>query len=30
MNEYSKQANFLTKYNIKTEIELNVFEKSIY
>ncbi len=30
MHEYSKQADFLTKYNIKTEIELNTFEKSIY
>ena len=30
MHEYSKQADFLTKYDIKTEIELNTFEKSIY
>ncbi len=30
MHEYSKQADFLTKYNIKTEIKLNTFEKSIY
>lgn len=30
MHEYSKQADFLTKYNIKTEAELNNFEKSVY
>lgn len=30
MHEYSKQADFLTKYNIKTEAELNAFEKSVY
>lgn len=30
MHEYSKQAEFLTKYNIKTETELNDFEKSIH
>ena len=30
MHEYSKQADFLTKYDIKTEIELNTFEISIY
>lgn len=30
MHEYSKQADFLTKYNIKTEAELNAFEKFVY
>lgn len=30
MHEYSKQADFLTKYNIKIETELNSFEKSVY
>ena len=30
IHEYSKQADFLTKYNIKTEAELNNFEKSVY
>ena len=30
MHEYSKQADFLTKYNIKTEAELTSFEKSVY
>lgn len=30
MHEYSNQADFLTKYNIKTEAELNAFEKSVY
>jgi DNA primase len=30
MHEYSNQADFLSKYNIKTEFELNDFEKSIY
>lgn len=30
MHEYSKQADFLTKYNIRTEAELNAFEKSAY
>jgi hypothetical protein len=30
MHEYSNQADFLSKYNIKTELELNDFEKSIY
>lgn len=30
MHEYSKQADFLTKYTIKTESELKAFEKSVY
>lgn len=30
MHEYSKQADFLTRYNIKTEAELNAFEKTVY
>ena len=30
MHEYSKQADFLTKYNIKNETELIGFEKSIH
>jgi hypothetical protein len=30
MHEYSNQADFLSKYNIKTELELNDFEKSFY